>query len=122
MRMHGISRVGVERDRRDMQAASGLRSGAFTCTPREAAERAASRACCTQVRAAFHPAHNTPTVATINALADRLASRPLNAEASDDWTRLSVLARHTRFHGGEIANPAFAETLRSLERRHWPNA
>ena len=98
----------------------GLRSGAFTRAPAETEARAASQQCCLQVRAALHPAHCTPTVTTISGLADQLATRPLDAQLSADYTRLSVLARHTRFHEGQIANPAFAETLRALERRHWP--
>jgi len=99
-----------------------LRSGAFTCAPAEAAGHAASQQCCLQVRAALHPAHCTPAVVAISGLADQLAARPLDAQLSTDYTRLSVLARHTRFNGGQITNPAFAETLRALERRHWPGA
>jgi hypothetical protein len=98
-----------------------LRSGAYTCTPAETEARAASRQCRAQVKAVLHPAHGTTAVASIGALADRLASRPLDTQVSADYTRLSVLARHTRFNGGWITSPAFAETLRALERRHQPN-
>lgn len=97
-----------------------LRSGAFTCSPAETASRAASQQCCAQVRAVLHPAHGTPAVVSIRGLADQLATRPLDAQLSADFTRLSVLARHTRFHAGQITNRAFAETLHALERRHWP--
>ena len=95
-----------------------LRTGAFTCAPAETAERAASAHCCAQVRAALHPAHHTTAVASIRYLADRLAAHPLDTALGADYTRLNVLARHTRFHNGQIANPLFAETLRALERRH----
>lgn len=81
-----------------------------------------SRQCCARLQAlaldARQPGYGpSAAVAQIHACADLLAARPLDAAVVDDYTRLSIVARHARMQGGSVRDPHFQAVLADVAAR-----
>ena len=112
-----------------------LRTGAFTNAPVAKPVAApvvaavvapttpnASELCCAQVHAlcsdVVTPCHESPAVSTIRSLATFLGTQPMTDAIGADFTRLSVVARSARMHGGVIHTEHLKSLLQDLENRH----
>ena len=105
-------------------AATATAAAATTTTaPTEAARRAESRACRLRVDALCTDATvasgrpwsaEAPAVRQIRALASALSLHPMDAALADEFTRLAVVARHARCHGGAVRCPHYAAVLEQV--------
>ena len=93
-----------------------LRSGAFTRTAADTAALAASCECAQRVVAA-NPVQCTPDAQQVRALARALSARPLDDDLAAEFTRLAVLAKHVRAHGGVVTCPTFRGVLHGVAQR-----